>query len=127
MFQKSDNIYMFCSGNKNPYPNQINYFKRDLKSDVFPKKLNLDCILPVKIDFLPKTKMVRMVHMNTLGRMDLGKSKIKHRFWKNTDSHQSSRALGFPEIFREIPNTSNLTSTVPSGYLDNPIQSVSSS
>ena len=57
-------------------PNQINSFKRDFKNWQFPKKWNLDGILPVKINFLPKTKMVRMVHMNIFGRMDLGKLEI---------------------------------------------------
>ena len=37
----------------------------------FSKKWIPDGILPVKINFLPKTKMVRMVHMTTFGRMDL--------------------------------------------------------
>ena len=39
----------------------------------FPKtvSMNLDRVLPVKVSFVPKTKMVRMVHMNTLSRIPL--------------------------------------------------------
>ena len=43
---------------------ELIHFYRDLKNQFFPKKLKLDCILPIKIHFLPKTKMVRMVHTN---------------------------------------------------------------
>ena len=41
------------------------------KSDIFQKQLNLDNMLPVKINFPPKTKIVRMVHMNIFYEMDL--------------------------------------------------------
>ena len=47
--------------------------------------------------------MVRTVHMNTFGRMDLGKLEIKNQFWKKTDSHQSSRELGSGKWFPGDP------------------------
>ena len=87
MFPKSRNVY-FVETKSNcgsatdreelweTYPNQINSFKRDFKNQHFIKKWILDGILPAKINFLPKTKMVRTVHMNTFGMMDLGKMEI---------------------------------------------------
>ncbi len=47
--------------------------------------------------------MVRMVHMNTFGRMDLEKMEIKNQFWKKTDIHQSSRELGSRKWFLGDP------------------------
>ena len=46
------------------YPNHIHSFKRYFKKWCFSKGLNLNCILPVKVNFAPKIKMVCMVHMN---------------------------------------------------------------
>ena len=110
------NSGMSFPGNKSPcgsalvrrklletYPNQINSFKRDFKNWHFPKKWNLEGILPVKINFLPKIQMVRMVQMNTVGRMDLGKLEIKNQFWKKTDSHQSSEERGSKNWFPGDP------------------------
>ena len=47
--------------------------------------------------------MVRMVHMNTFGMMDLGKLEIKDQFWRKTDSHQFSRELGSGKWFPGDP------------------------
>ena len=75
------------------YPNQMNSFKRDLEKVIFPKKWSLECISPVEIIFSSKTKMVRMVHMNTFGRMDLEKMEVKSQDWGETVFQQSSREL----------------------------------
>ena len=48
---------------------------------------------------LPKTKIVRMVHMNTSGRIHLEKNEIFNQFWRKTDSHQFSRELGSGKWF----------------------------
>ena len=52
------------------------HLKRDFKNLHFPQKWILEGILPVKVKFSTKTKMVRMVHMNTFRRMDLEKMEI---------------------------------------------------
>ena len=49
--------------------------------------------------------MVRMVHMNTFGRMDLEKLKIENQFGKKTDSHQSSREVGSKNWFPGDPKS----------------------
>ena len=104
------------SGNKSPcgsalvreelletYPNQINSFKRDFKNWHFPKKWILEDILPVKINYLPKIEMVRMVHMNTFGRMDLENmdpktEKIrKDIFWKMAMSKFLEKCIFGPD------------------------------
>ena len=43
---------------------ELIHFPDKFKNQLFPKKLKLDGNLPIKIQFLPKTKMVRMVHTN---------------------------------------------------------------
>ena len=48
----------------------------------FPKQWIPDCILPVKIIFLPKTKMVRMVHMNIFYKMYPHMCDTKSVFWQ---------------------------------------------
>ena len=42
--------------------------------------------LPYHDDFLPKTKMVRVVHMNIFYRMDLEKCDLKSEFWTKTEN-----------------------------------------
>ena len=46
--------------------------------------MDRDCISPVKIDLLPKNEMVRMVHVNTFGRMDLEHMSPKTKTYTNT-------------------------------------------
>ena len=41
-------------------------------------------MLPYHDAFLPKTKMVHVVHMNIFYRMDLEKCDSKSEFWTNT-------------------------------------------
>ena len=45
-------------------------------------------VLPYQDDLLPKTKMVRMVHMNIFYRMDLEICDIKSEFWTNTEQNR---------------------------------------
>ena len=43
-------------------------------------------VLPYQDDFLPKTKMVRVVHMNIFYRMDLEIYDLKSEFWTKTEN-----------------------------------------
>ena len=51
----------------------------------FPQIDVFDNVLPYHDDFLPKTKMVRVVHMNIFYRMDLECCDLKSEFWTNTE------------------------------------------
>ena len=50
---------------------ELIHFHYKIKNGLFPKKWKLDGNLPIKLTFLPKTKMVRMVHRNLFYITDL--------------------------------------------------------
>ena len=52
----------------------------------FSKKLDSWCYLPVEIDVLPKTKMVRTVHMNIFYKVDLQNTDPKIEFLMKTEN-----------------------------------------
>ena len=83
--------------------NKCIHLKEISKNDLFQKKIDFWWILQIKINILPKTKTVRMVHVSTFGRIDLGRFEIKEQFWKKTDSHPSSRELGSGKWFPGDP------------------------
>ena len=60
------------------------HFYRNLEKLVFPKKWDFDWNLPIKTHFLPKTKMVRMVHTNSFYEISLGISDPKMEFLTKT-------------------------------------------
>ena len=49
--------------------------------------------LPHHDDFLPKTKMVRVVHMNIFYRMDLEICDLKSEFWTETEKDGRSNTM----------------------------------
>ena len=59
-------------------------------------------VLPCHDDFLPKTKMVRVVHMNIFYRMDLEICDIKNEFWTKTEN------LGFRKQHKKYNLRSNI-------------------
>ena len=67
------------------YPNKINSFLQKSGKVGFPKNPEFDANLPIKTHFLPKTKMVRMVHMNIFYRMDLEICDLKSELWTKTE------------------------------------------
>ena len=52
----------------------------------FPQNYVFGNVLPYQNDFLPQTKMVRMVHMNIFYRMDLEICDSKSEFGTKTEN-----------------------------------------
>ena len=52
-------------------------------------------VLRYQVTFLPKTKMVRVVHMNILYRMDLEIYDSKSEFWREADNLDFQKKLKF--------------------------------
>ena len=63
---------------------ELIHFYRDFKNQLFPKNRDFDDNLPIKFQFLPKTKMVRMVHRNNFCEMGLEISDQKKELWTKT-------------------------------------------
>ena len=54
----------------------------------FPNFRFFGNVFPYQDDFLLKTKMVRMVHMNTFYRMDLEVYDLKSELWTKTEKKE---------------------------------------
>ena len=74
---------------------ELIHFYRDLKNGVTPKNIELLMEIYNRNDFLPKTKMVRMVHMNIFYRMDLEFCDPKSEFWTKTENGSCSSISQF--------------------------------
>ena len=59
----------------------------------FPQNSFFGNVLPYHDDFLPKTKMVRVVHMNIFYRMDLEICDSKSEFWTKTEKNREVEKL----------------------------------
>ena len=61
----------------------------------FPQNSFFGNVLPYQGDFLLKTKMVRVVHMNIFYRMDLEFCDPKSEFWTKTENGSCSSISQF--------------------------------
>ena len=65
---------------------ELIHFPYKIKNRLFPKKWKLDGNLPIKLTFLPKTKMVRMVHRNLFYNTELKICDLKSELWRKTEN-----------------------------------------
>ena len=68
------------------YLHKINLFSKKSQNRVSPRKYFFGIVFPYLDIFCPKTKMVRMVHMNISYRMDLEMDDSKSEFWTETQN-----------------------------------------
>ena len=93
----------------------------------FPNFRFFGNVLRYQVTFLPKTKMVRVVHMNIFYRMDLEIYDSKSELWTKTEKSENQKSEN-PKIEKSrISNIVILSFTTKSGAPDRPIRSVSSS
>ena len=89
---------------------ELIHFPYNIKNRLFPKKWKLDGNLPIKLTFLPKTKMVRMVHRNLFYNTELKNCDSKIELWRNTEhirrpKNQNSVPSCSILLLRDFPKT----------------------
>ena len=68
------------------YLQKINSFSQASQKMTFPQKYVFGKDFPYPVEIWPKTKMVRVVHMNIFYRRDLQGCDSKSEFWTKTEN-----------------------------------------